>query len=266
MLPIRFAASPLPDNPAVHQCQDALCLLREGGGVRDHDNRSVLFLMKLVEQVHDRAARLRIQCAGRLIRQNDRRIVCHRPRNRNSLLLASGELCRRVIHPVSHPYHLQQLRGALHPFLHRNSRVEHRHGDVLQRRRPRDQVVSLKYKPNFPVSDPGELILRRLADILPPHQIAALRRMVQQPDLVHQCALSGSGFSHDADKIAVVDIHSDTVKHLEFILRPDIEPLHDMLEMNDRLPAIRAGPAAVPALCRVLLLQKLQHLIRFRLR
>ena len=47
--------------------------------------------------VHDLVGGLRVEVAGRLVGQQDRRVVDQRARDRHALLLAAGELARVVV-------------------------------------------------------------------------------------------------------------------------------------------------------------------------
>ena len=71
----------------------------------------------------------RVQVAGRLVGEHDRRVVGQRARERDPLLLAAGQLRRIVMGAAGQPDFLQQLLGA-------RPRVGdagdlHRHRDVL---------------------------------------------------------------------------------------------------------------------------------------
>ena len=50
--------------------------------------------MQLAQQLHHRFAVLRVEVAGRLVGEQDRRVAGHRPRHRDALLLAARELRR----------------------------------------------------------------------------------------------------------------------------------------------------------------------------
>ena len=63
--------------------------------VRDHDDRRALLIHPL-EQLHDLPGIPRIEVSGRLIRQQNVRMIDQRSRERHSLLLAAGELIRKV--------------------------------------------------------------------------------------------------------------------------------------------------------------------------
>ena len=74
--------------------------MRVGGDVglvRDEDDR-VAGLVEPLEQRHDFDAGLRVEVAGRLVGEQDRRVVDERARDRDALALAA----RQLVGPVRH--------------------------------------------------------------------------------------------------------------------------------------------------------------------
>jgi len=65
--------------------------------VRDENHRLMVVRGKSHEQFDDPARVHRIECAGRLVRQHDRRFGDERTRDRSTLLFASGEFVRTVL-------------------------------------------------------------------------------------------------------------------------------------------------------------------------
>ena len=68
--------------------------------MRDHDHRLVVALDRLVQQLKDLVARLRVEVPGRLVGEDDGRLRDERARDGDPLLLAAGELGRPVRAPV----------------------------------------------------------------------------------------------------------------------------------------------------------------------
>ena len=62
----------------------------------------MLFFIQLVEEIHYQVTGLRIQRSGRLVRQDQVRIIGHRSCNSNSLLLTTGQGIWRMVHTVFH--------------------------------------------------------------------------------------------------------------------------------------------------------------------
>mmetsp|Transcript_46441 Transcript_46441/g.132386 ORF Transcript_46441/g.132386 Transcript_46441/m.132386 type:complete len:242 (+) Transcript_46441:2140-2865(+) len=78
----------LDDASAVHD-DDLSCLQDGGQAMRDDHGRPPLH--DALQGLLHLTLRLRIEGAGRLVHQQDRRVLEHRPRDRDPLLLAPGE-------------------------------------------------------------------------------------------------------------------------------------------------------------------------------
>lgn len=87
--------------------------------------------MQFVKEVHHDAAGLAVQCASRLVSQNQRRLVDHGAGNRHTLLLAAGKLVRLVLHALGHANAVQPLLGTAGTLARRDARVQHRQFDVF---------------------------------------------------------------------------------------------------------------------------------------
>ena len=59
---------------------------------------------------------LRVEVPGRLVGEQDRRVVDQRARDRDALLLPARQLVRMVVGAVAEPDQLEHLHGALVPF------------------------------------------------------------------------------------------------------------------------------------------------------
>ena len=201
--------------------------------MRDQKDRLPLFCVQPVEDIHDHPACRGVEGAGRFVSEDNRRIIRHCPRNRNSLLLASRELVRTVIHPVLHTDELQKELGALFALRRRHARVQKRNFHVLPRAHSGNQVIGLKNKPDLSSPDRRAGIVRQAADINSQKVIVSLRRPVQNTDDVHERTLAGAGFSDDRGELAFLHIEVDSMQNFEFILGTDIIFLNDFLKMNN---------------------------------
>src|SRR4051812_41704560 len=89
------------DHASVEEMDSALGMPGVARIVRDHaDSRSGL--VELSEQVHDRLTALRVEIAGRFIREQDERLARNRAGDGDALLLATRELARQVLRAVGH--------------------------------------------------------------------------------------------------------------------------------------------------------------------
>src|SRR4051812_16176847 len=88
------------DDLSVADVDDALRFLRDVVLVRDHDDR-VAARRELAEEVEDFAAGLRVEISGRLVGEQQRRLVDQRACDRDTLALTAGELVRLVVHAIT---------------------------------------------------------------------------------------------------------------------------------------------------------------------
>ena len=87
--------------------------------------------MQLVKEIHHDAARLAVQCAGRLVGQDQRRLIDHGAGNRDALLLSAGKLVGLVAHPLAHADALEPFLGAAGALPCRDACIQHRQFDVF---------------------------------------------------------------------------------------------------------------------------------------
>ena len=78
--------------------------------VGDHDDGHVLLLVDLVEERHDLVAGLLVEVAGRLVGEQERRIVAERTRHGHALAFAAGKLCGTVAETVAETDDFRQFK------------------------------------------------------------------------------------------------------------------------------------------------------------
>ena len=100
--------------------------------VRDDDD-GVAFPRKLLEQRHDFRAGLGIEIAGRLVGQQDGRLVDQRAGDGDALALAAGKFVGLVMNAVGQADLRQRLQRHLAPFLGGHAGINQRQLDVAQR-------------------------------------------------------------------------------------------------------------------------------------
>ena len=86
--------------------------------------------VELVDQGHDRPAGGAVEVAGRLVREDDRRPPDERPRDRDALPLAAGELGRPRREPVAETDPGERLGRPLAPLADGDAGVQQPVGDV----------------------------------------------------------------------------------------------------------------------------------------
>ena len=98
----------MPDH-AVTQLDDMIRHLPDRLIVRHHDHGIVILLIHLFDQLQYFLGSRIIQRTGRLITEQDIRILDDCAADRNALLLAAGELIRQLIAVVKQSERLQQI-------------------------------------------------------------------------------------------------------------------------------------------------------------
>src|ERR671937_2284476 len=104
-----FGAAELLDDQAVVQEENAIRDCGRAWIVRDHYGRLLIRVDRLAHELEDLAARRRVEVAGRLVGEDDRRTADERASNRDALLLAAGELRRPVRTAVGQADAVEQL-------------------------------------------------------------------------------------------------------------------------------------------------------------
>ena len=200
-------------NAAVQKPHDARGIpVRQLRVVRDHDDQPIA--RDLLQDLHDLHARFRIQRAGRLVRQQNLRIVDQRARDRHALHLAAGHLVRLFGQLIAEADAFERLFRAFAAFGFRYAGQRERQLHVGQRVLVRDQVVVLKHEPHgmvavaVPIGVP-ELLGRpagngEVAGIIP----------VQSADDVQQRRLAAAGRAEDRNKFVPAKSNTDPAQRL----------------------------------------------------
>ena len=144
--------------------------------VRDDDDCDARAAVQILDDPHDLAARSRVEVAGRLVGQKDRRFFDQSPCDADALLLAAGKFERLVVHPFGKSHPGQRIQRPLSTAM--SVAVEQRQFDVRQGGEPRQQVVGLEYKADLAVPDRGQPVVTQFADVLAVEQVPSGRRHV----------------------------------------------------------------------------------------
>src|SRR5690606_37523538 len=231
------------DDFAVAQPDDALAVRRDVGLVRDDDDRLTVGV-QLVEQREDLDRRLRVEVAGRLVREQDRRPRHARPRDRAPPALPAGELIRQVVRALREADALEVAHRFLAPLGERHARVDQRLHHVAERGHPRQQIEALEDETDLLVAHVRELTLVQACDVAAVQQVAAGRRRIEAADDVHHGRLAGARRADNDDILVALDRQVDRVDGLDDVLAHHVV-LADLLELNDRhrrlLGRLRSG-------------------------
>ena len=151
-------------------------------------------VVQLVEQVDDRGARARVEVAGRLVGQDDRRRPDERPGDGHALALAAGELRRVVVEAVLEADAGHRGAGQVAALGQRSARVEQAVGDVVDARPcPTSRKNCWNTNPISRDRSPDSSLSDERRRVVPGHRDRALGGAVERADDVEQRRLPGSG-------------------------------------------------------------------------
>ena len=169
----------LGDDTAVEQVDMSVGVPGVPRIVCDHADRRAA-LMQLLQEIHHGLATLRIEIAGRLIGQQDDRFAPDRARDRDTLLLAAGELAGEMFGPVRHADPFERLRDAVASLFRAHAAVREGQFHVFEHGEIADQVEALENEPNLSIAHTGTLRRAKLGDRPAVERIRALRRSIEE--------------------------------------------------------------------------------------
>ena len=147
-----------------------------------------------VDQLHDPDRGLGIEVARRLVGQQQRRVVHERPRDRDALLLAAGQLGRQVVELGRQADHAQDVRHLAADLLAALADHLKRVGDVVVDRAVRQQLVVLEDRADV-AAQVGHARARDVVELLARDRDLALRGLEllhEQPDAGRLAAAGGA--------------------------------------------------------------------------
>ena len=98
----------------------------------------------VLKQLENSFARIIVQCPGRFVAKQKLRIFCQSPCNGNALLLAAGQLSRKVIKSFGKTYLGKSFGGVHRIFAYLSGK-----GDIFQCGQILYQIIELKNKSDF---------------------------------------------------------------------------------------------------------------------
>src|SRR5450759_866657 len=138
---------------------------------------------------------------------------------------------------IGEPHHLQRVRCTTHSLSLVDGRVERWERDVLERRSAREQVETLKDKPDLPIADDRELLLFELRYVGALEEVPSRARPIQAPEHVHQSRLSGSAASHYCDETATFHAQADATKRVHPRFAKVVVSMH-VLDADEWVPVV----------------------------
>src|SRR5216117_3815727 len=207
-------------------------VLRVARIVRHHAHRRAAAVQR-PQQVHDRLAVTGVEVSRGLVGEQDRGIAHHRARDRDSLLLAPGELHRVMLRAMHHADPLERLLHALGALRPRHATVGERQLDILGDGEVADQIEGLKHEADPPVADSGSLGRRQVGHRLVLEQVAPVAGRIEQAEDREERRLAAARRAVDRDVFAFANHEMDVGERmrLDFVGEEDLE---DPLQLNER--------------------------------
>src|SRR5262249_34336219 len=117
---------------------------------------------------------VRVEGTGRLVTDNQLRVMHQRPGNGHTLLLATGQLGWQRLRPLAEADAAEGLLRPGHCVVTPNAINEQGDGDIFRRRQRWQKVKGLKHKADVLATIPGPIALAQMIDILTKDQTLAV--------------------------------------------------------------------------------------------
>src|ERR1700678_165469 len=136
--------------------------------------------MQLLEQIHDTARHLRVEIAGRLVRQQQPRRTRERAGDGHALLLSARELRGVVTRPGRQADAFQGLLYSPPPLRSVESAIAQRYVDIVLHVQIGNQIEGLKNEADLLVAQPRALVVVQAANIGAVELIFAAAEFLEQ--------------------------------------------------------------------------------------
>jgi hypothetical protein len=232
------------DDPSVTECDDPASM---GGNIRfvSHEhNRQPVFSIETLESGYNFQAGVRIESAGRLVCEQQRRIIDEGAGDGHPLLLSARKLCGGMVRAVGKADLVKERQGAAPALGRRHTGIEQRQLDIVQGGRSGQQIKALKDKAEFVAADGGPLARTEAADLDPVQPVPTGSRRVEATQQVHECRLARPRGSDHCNELTPVDRQADTVESPDEPAANAIAVAQSFnLDERHRLPQPKLGKA-----------------------
>ena len=181
--------------------------------MRDHEDGCAEGLTRLRKAVDDRAGGLGIQIAGRLVGQNEQRVVDERAGDCGALLFAARDFGGVFIPDGGDAEHVAQAVRVIFHAARVFARDDAGQQDVFAHGQAVEQQEVLKYKAQLAVAHLCERVLVQPGELLTAQADAAAVRGDVAGDAVEERGLSRAARPHDGDELAVADFEGHALEH-----------------------------------------------------
>ena len=181
--------------------------------MRDHDDK--LILRYLLENVHYLHGCIGVERAGRLVGQEDIRVVDERTCDGDALHLAAGHLVRLLLQLVSKANLLQRLSRAAAALLRRNAGERERKLDVCEHRLMRDEVIRLEHEAYRVVAVAVPVGVGIIFCGAPVYDQVAGAVLVKPADNVQKRGLAAAGMTQYCDEFVLAELKVHALQRMD---------------------------------------------------
>jgi hypothetical protein len=169
--------------------------------------------VEAAEDLHHFERQIRVEVAGRLVGDEDRRLAHDGARDADALLLAGRQLQRRALLAPQQSDLIERGAHALADFLGADAGDDQRQRDVVEDRAVVEQLVILEHHADLAA------IRRHLAtsdagDVLAVHDQLTAARPLDQRDELQQARFTGAGVTGDEHDLAGRDLQRQVAERL----------------------------------------------------
>src|SRR5262249_42769374 len=157
-------------------------------------------------------ARLTVDCAGRLVAQQELGPLRDRARDRGALLLAAGELPRKMVHSRAQAHEPERVRGA-----DRSPGAVACELDVLPRSQAGYQVVGLEHEADVAPPIARERAIVEARELIVPEPDLAGIGTVEAAEEVEQRRLAAARGTEERDDLARAQVQVDAAQGADLV-------------------------------------------------
>ena len=158
-----------------------------------------------------------MQVAGRLVGENQFRILDYRARHADKLLLPAGELAREQVFLSDDLEPVEAVTNQAYTLFARNVFVREGDLEILENCQVVDQVIALEDKADVGLVQLVALFDAQLVNRLFQKVELPAPRPVEHADDAQQRGLPRARGSHDGDEFAAVDLQRDPAQEKELV-------------------------------------------------
>jgi hypothetical protein len=200
-------------DAAVTQTHDAITAFDQILIVSHEHKRRAAFALQREHQIHDLGTGTTVQIARWFVGEENSRAGRNRARQRDSLLLAAGELAGIVIDAMREADRLQFFQGAVERICHHCQFKGY--GNVFERRHRRDQMKRLKHDTDIAAAKASRGVLVEFRKLLAGNRYLARCRALEPCHHHQHRRLARAGRTHEADRLALGYLEIDSVQDID---------------------------------------------------